>query len=81
MEDISPFEPTVLGAMWRFKWLTILIAGLVTALAVGYAYLSPEKYEGVASLLVEDPQASALFDTGNIQSPQRYVADQVAILA
>ena len=30
----SPFEPTVLGAMWRYRWLVALIVLLVTAAVV-----------------------------------------------
>ena len=80
MEDVSPFEPTVLGAMWKYRWLVLLIVTIFTALALVYAYLSPTNYQAVATLVVEDPRASALFSAGNVGNPQRYVADQAAIL-
>ena len=80
MDDISPFEPTVLGAMRKYWWLVIVIVVSITALAIVYAFFSPVSHQATASLVVEDPQASTLFDVGNAQSPQRYVADQAAIL-
>ena len=80
MEDISPFEPTVLGAMRKYWWLVILIVVIITALAIGYASVSPVRYRATANLTVEDPRASSFFDLGGGVSPQRYVADQAAIL-
>lgn len=80
MDDISPFEPTVLGAMRKYWWLVVLLVLAFTALGVAYALLTPVSYEATASIVVEDPAASAVFDVGNAQPPQRYVADQAAIL-
>ncbi len=80
MDDASPFEPTVLGAMWKYKWVTLLIVLATTGLALTYAYLSPVSHQAVSTLVIEDPRATSLFDIGNVQSPQRYVADQAAIL-
>ncbi|MEX1133522.1 MAG: AAA family ATPase [Acidimicrobiia bacterium] len=81
MDDTSPFEPTVLGAMWKYKWVAILIVVATTGSAVTYALLSPLSYQAVSTLVIEDPRATSLFDIGNVQNPQRYVADQAAILS
>ena len=80
MDNVSPFEPTVLGAMWKYKWLVSFVVLVLSGLAVAYALFSPVSYQAVSSLVVEDPRASSLFDIGNTQNPQRYVADQAAIL-
>lgn len=80
MDGNSQFEPTVLGAMWKYRWLVLAIVGTVTALGLIFALVSPTRYSATANLVVEDPRANALFDIGNQQNPQRYVADQAAIL-
>ena len=80
MDDVSPFEPTVLGSMWRHRWLSLGIVAVVTVAALGFALSRPVAYEASATFVVEDPRASALFDFGNVQRPERYVANQAAIL-
>lgn len=66
--------------MWKYRWLVLFLIAVVTTLALLYAFFSPASHQAVATLVVEDPRASALFDVGNVQNPQRYVADQAAIL-
>lgn len=66
--------------MWRYRWLVVLVVGALTALGVAYAYFSPTTHQARATLVVEDPRANTLFDVGSAQNPQRYVADQAAIL-
>ena len=44
MDDISPFEPTVLGAMRKYWWLVILIVVTFTALGIVYALFTPVSY-------------------------------------
>ena len=78
--DPAPFEPTVLGAMWRFRWLILALLILGGALGVVYARMQPARYQATASFVVQDPRTSALFDTAAGQQPARFVADQVAIL-
>lgn len=78
--DPAAYEPTVPGAIWRFRWLMLvcLIAG--GALGVVYAMSQPARYEAVASFVVQDPRTATLFGTSISQQPDRFVADQVAIL-
>ena len=80
MDEISPFEPTVLGAMWRFRWLVLVIVAVVAGLSLFYGITRPLRNEATAVLVVEDPRASSLFDIGNVSRPERYVANQAAIL-
>lgn len=75
-----PFEPTVLGAIWRFRWLVLVLVVLGGVLGTVYARLQPARYEAVASFVVQDPRASAVFEMAGGQQPDRFVADQVAIL-
>jgi len=76
----SPFEPTLLGALWRFRWLMLALVILGGVLGVVYAKAQSTRYQATASFVVQDPRTSALFDTAAGQQPARFVADQVAIL-
>ena len=78
--DTPRFEPTMLGAMWRFRWLVLVLLIGGAALGVVYARLQPARYSAEASFVVQDPRASSVFETGAGQQPARFVADQVAIL-
>jgi len=66
--------------MWKYRWLVLLILATATALSMAFALFSPTTYRATANLVVEDPRATSVFDIGNMQAPQRYVADQAAIL-
>ncbi|MDH3425974.1 MAG: Wzz/FepE/Etk N-terminal domain-containing protein, partial [Acidimicrobiia bacterium] len=83
MDPISPFEPTVLGAAWRFRWLVLAVVVVFGGLGYLYAIQASEDEEwvAVASLVVEDPNASTLFEAGGLQRPERYLENQVEILS
>lgn len=72
-------EPTLLGAIRKY-WALVLVTTIVGA-AVGIFVLK-ERASWVAesSILLENPQLSQLLDREPSSSPQRYVADQVAVL-
>lgn len=75
----NTLEPTVMAAVWRFRWfvlfLTFAFAGL------GWLYASETaQWSAEATLNVQDPRSSNLFDQGNAQSPERYVEGQIAII-
>ncbi|HSF87016.1 MAG TPA: hypothetical protein VLG28_15350 [Acidimicrobiia bacterium] len=80
--DASQFEPGVLPSIWRYRWLFLLV--VVGFVALGYlsSLLQPSDNNWSASsvLVVEDPRASALFDTAPQSTRGRYVANQVAVL-
>jgi polysaccharide biosynthesis transport protein len=74
------FEPTLLGAArkhWRLV-LVFAIGGLVAAWLIHSALASAWVAE--ASMVVENPENSQLFDEQAAGSPERYTADQVAII-
>lgn len=66
--------------MWRYRWVVALVILIVTGLAVTYAYSRPVSYEAAATILVRDPQAASVFELGQSESPDRYVANQAAFL-
>ncbi len=78
--DIGAFEPTIPGAVWRYR---VLVAAAILAGALAgaaYALTQPSAWSATASLVVEDPRASAVFELGAAQSPERYVENQVEII-
>lgn len=72
------FEPTVLSAVWRYRWLVLFLALAFGGLGWYYGS-SNEQWTAEGAIQVKDPQASNVFDQqGN--DAQRYVQDQVAIV-
>jgi folylpolyglutamate synthase/dihydropteroate synthase len=65
----SPFEPTVLGAMWRFWWVMLVCVNVGAGLGIAYPKLRPASYEAVASFVVQDPQVSSLFGSVSGKKP------------
>ena len=80
MDNDSPFQPTVLGAMWRYRWLVLLVILLVTGVAIAYALSRPVRHEAVATIVVQEPRVASVFDLGQAERPDRYVANQATIL-
>jgi Mrp family chromosome partitioning ATPase/uncharacterized protein involved in exopolysaccharide biosynthesis len=77
----TPFDPTLLGSSWRYRWLVLTV--IVTLGLVGFAAsgLEPrqEQWQATATLVIGDPTASTLFErTG--QQPYRYVENQAAVV-
>lgn len=80
MNDISPLDPTIPGAVWRYKWLVMLLVIVGAALAVAYATFTSPVFKAKAELLVEDPSTASVFDAPSGAQLERYVANQVQIL-
>jgi Mrp family chromosome partitioning ATPase len=76
VNEVSPFEPSLVGAVWRDRVLVacILIASLAVALA--YTFTRPALHKATAELIVEDPRTG----TQGAAPQERYVADQAAVL-
>ncbi|MEA3501853.1 MAG: Wzz/FepE/Etk N-terminal domain-containing protein [Actinomycetota bacterium] len=73
------FEPTVLTAVWRYRWLVLFLA--IAFAGLGWLYASQtSQWSAEATLAVQDPRSSNLFDQGFRDVPERYVEGQVAIL-
>ncbi len=73
-------EPTIPRAIWSHRWMVLgaVIAGCYLGAMV--TVLQPDRWKATASLVVEDPRASALFELGSEQRPERYAENQVEIL-
>jgi len=72
-------EPTVLASVWRYRWLVLLLA--IAFAGLGWLYGSQTaEWTATATLAVQDPRSSNLFDQAFPNSPDRYVEGQVAIL-
>ena len=73
------FEPTVLSAVWKSRWLVLFLA--IAFAGLGWLYASrTEQWTAEATLEVQDPRSSNVFDQGFRDSPERYVESQVAVL-
>jgi len=72
-------EPTVLASVWRYRWLVLLLALAFAGLGWLYGSQTAE-WTATATLAVQDPRSSNLFDQAFPNSPDRYVEGQVAIL-
>lgn len=72
-------EPTVLGAAWQYRWLVLFLAIAFAGVGYFYASSSPE-YTAEATLSVQDPRTSNLFDDVVPDTPERYVESQAAIM-
>jgi len=72
-------EPTVLSSVWRYRWLVLLLA--VAFAGLGWLYGSQTaNWTATATIAVQDPRSSNVFDQAFPDSPERYVEAQVAIL-
>jgi Mrp family chromosome partitioning ATPase len=73
------FQPTVLGAMRRYRLLVVLLVLACGAIGAGYAAAGSHKYQATASVVVQDPRQSVLVG-GTDASSGNYNEDQVAIM-
>jgi len=80
VEEHSPFEPTLFTALWRYRFLAAAIIVLAAVVGAFFALRQPPRYEAAATLVVEDPRATALFGSGVAARPERYVNNQASIL-
>ena len=80
--ELATFEPTVLGAVRRYRWLVAAVMAVALALCAAYVLTRPERFRATASLVVQDPRVTSVFGSEAAPStePRRYVANQVAIL-
>jgi len=80
MEGVSPFELTVVGAVRReWRLVVAIIVALVFAAGV-FALAQPKTYTAAASMTVSDPTGPATLGTQNLEAPDRYVSDQLAVV-
>ena len=80
MRPNEAYGPSVLGAMWRRRTIVVAIVSVFIALAMLFSFAVDSGFRATALLSVEDPRATSIIDQGTAQSPERYVADQAAII-
>src|SRR5580765_2979030 len=73
VSEASPFEPSLIGAIWRDRVLVACIVVAFLVVAVAYAVTRPVTYTATASVLVEDPRQQGA------DPAERFVADQAAV--
>jgi Mrp family chromosome partitioning ATPase len=71
----SRFEPTVIGAMRRYRIMVLAIVVGVTAAAIGYSLMQPKTYSAKASLTAPPPASQQ----GQVD-PGQYLDSQVLLL-
>ncbi len=79
--EFGTIEPTLLRAVWRYRWLMLAIT--VATILGAWLYSNAtavEEFEAEASMQVEDPQSSILFTNSPGTRRVEYVADQAEIL-
>ena len=77
--EVSLNQSGLLAAIWRHRRIALLVVISVTALGFLYAVSRPPQYLSTATLVVDDPGGEAVSGTG-AGNPERYVAEQAAIL-
>ena len=79
MDEVSPFEPTVVTAVRRHWRLVLIVVLICTIPAALYGFTRPAKYTATASLTVGDPRGPGVLAGQNTEPPDRYVADQLPV--
>lgn len=80
MNDDIILEPTLLRAVWRYRWLVLFIAVAATAAAWFYAdQTATEEWSAESSIVAEDPLGSIIFEATSTRRDD-YIADQVAFI-
>lgn len=79
--DFNSLEPDLFGVV-RDRWLLIVALAVIFGI-VGLLVGSTRTvmYESTASVVVEDPRTSTLFESGASSKPERYVETQIGIMS
>ncbi|MGI9605613.1 MAG: hypothetical protein ACR2P0_05690 [Acidimicrobiales bacterium] len=80
MDSADLYEPSLIRAMWRHKYIVVACVATVLVIGLSIARTRPEQFEANAGLAVRDPGLTDLFQSTRTISPERYVVDQVEIL-
>ncbi|MDX2344808.1 MAG: hypothetical protein QNL12_14275 [Acidimicrobiia bacterium] len=75
----TPFQPTLLGAAWRYRLIVLLFA-ILFGIAGWYYGNSSQTWTATASVTVQDPLSSAVFTANEQLDPRRHVSNQSAII-
>lgn len=79
-QDFQSLEPDLFSVI-RDRWILIvglaLIFGILGLLVGG---TRQDNYSSTASVVVEDPQTSAIFESSSASKPERYLETQIGII-
>ena len=75
----TPFQPTLLGAAWRYRLIVLLFA-ILFGIAGWYYGNSSQTWTATSSVTVQDPRSSAVFAANAQLDPRRHVSNQSAII-
>src|SRR6476620_52220 len=79
MDEVSPFEPTVVGAVVR-HWRFVLAVAIAVVIPAGiFAVTRSSPYSATASLTVSDPRGPGVLANAAPTEPDRYVSDQLVV--
>lgn len=81
MDQVSPFEPTVVSAVRRHWRLVVVVIIVCTIPAALYGFTRPKSYTATATLTVGDPRGPGVLAGQTTEPPDRYVADQVPVFS
>ncbi|MCP4307095.1 MAG: AAA family ATPase [bacterium] len=76
----TPFQPTLLGAAWRYRFIVLLFA-ILFGIAGWYYASDSQTWTATASVTVQDPRSSAVFAANAELDPRRHVSNQWAIIS
>jgi Mrp family chromosome partitioning ATPase/capsular polysaccharide biosynthesis protein len=79
MDEVSPFEPTVVGSIAQHWRLVASVVAIVLVLGGLYAFTRPASYSATAALTVSDPRGPGVLNGQQPEDPQRYVSDQLVV--
>lgn len=77
--DVGPVtSPGLLEALWRFRWLVVLVALAAGGAGYGLSLLQATTYRAEAGMILTDPRTSGVFDDSStaIRDLSRYVRNQ-----
>jgi len=81
MDEVSPFEPTVVGAVARHWRLVVAVIVAVLIPAGVFAFTRPASYKATAALTVSDPRGPGVLGGAAPVDPDRYVSDQLVVFS
>lgn len=78
---LNSSPPTLLSAIWRFKWLVLVVTGLVVALGILVHLLRPQvdTFEAEATVVVQEPVTTDDL-TGGQRTSLQFIRAQVEIM-
>lgn len=80
VQDSFRFEPTLWGAIRRYRYLVLGLIVVGAVAGAGINKLIPKTYDGNASLAIPPSQAQTVFGLSQSQDPDQYISEQVTLL-